>query len=470
LPQPSSSSPSQFQETESGYHYLRIDSSSDLSQIQRANPTRYPFVLESPSQGRNGRFDILFGFPSKRLELTASGELFLNEKEYSKHFFDLFRENYAAQHIVNSGLDGAELPFTGGWFIYLAYEMVKEIELTLADLPVDQSLPLAVAVRIPVGIIVDHDNNRTTIVGDPGANAEQLDQCLRDIGQSAQPDDEKPGKSGHVIEEEPAKYLESVARIKHYIGEGDIFQANLSRLWHASSEDNIDATKLYRNLKSSNPAPFSGLAHIAPQTAIISSSPERLVSVRDGIVSTRPIAGTYPRSNNTREDRVLSQALLAHPKEKAEHIMLIDLERNDLGRLCKPGSVKVDELMALETYTHVHHLVSEVTGHVRADIDPVDVIKAVFPGGTITGCPKVRCMEIIRELENTPRGAYTGSMGYINRDGSLDLNILIRTLVSHGKEITLRAGAGIVADSDPERELAETRAKAEGMLRALEVH
>jgi anthranilate synthase component 1 len=186
-------------------------------------------------------------------------------------------------------------------------------------------------------------------------------------------------------------------------------------------------------------------------------------------VHTRPIAGTYPRSPDADQDRALSQDLLRHPKERAEHVMLIDLERNDLGRVCRTGSVQVSEFMTLESYRHVHHIVSEVSGELRDGITPAQVIRAVFPGGTITGCPKVRCMQIIAELEQAPRTAYTGSMGYINRDGSLDLNILIRTIVRNGTGISLRAGAGIVADSIPERELAETRAKARGLLAALGV-
>jgi anthranilate synthase component 1 len=203
------------------------------------------------------------------------------------------------------------------------------------------------------------------------------------------------------------------------------------------------------------------------ERAVISSSPERLVEVRGRRVSTRPIAGTYPRSLDPEQDQALSQDLLRHPKERAEHVMLIDLERNDLGRVCRTGSVQVKEFMTLESYRHVHHIVSEVSGELRENISPAQVIRAVFPGGTITGCPKVRCMQIIAELEQAPRLAYTGSMGYINRDGSLEMNILIRTIVQQGREISLRAGAGIVADSIPERELAETRAKAKGLLAAL---
>ena len=199
----------------------------------------------------------------------------------------------------------------------------------------------------------------------------------------------------------------------------------------------------------------------------MSSSPERLVEIRNGIVSTRPIAGTRPRSDDRGLDDSLSAELFAHPKERAEHVMLIDLERNDLGRICVPGSVEVNEMMVLESYAHVHHIVSNVRGQLREDITPGDTIRAVFPGGTITGCPKVRCMQIIHELEHGPRGAYTGSFGYLNRDGSLDLNILIRTMVMQGNSVSLCAGSGIVADSEPQAELAETRAKAKGMIRAL---
>ncbi|HWS03812.1 MAG TPA: chorismate-binding protein, partial [Gammaproteobacteria bacterium] len=221
------------------------------------------------------------------------------------------------------------------------------------------------------------------------------------------------------------------------------------------------------------PGPFNGLA-TWPGHAIISSSPERLVRVRGTHIDTRPIAGTRPRGLGAVDDAAMSRELMAHPKERAEHIMLIDLERNDLGRVCVPGTVRVDELMVLESYAHVHHIVSNVRGELRAGITPGAVIRALFPGGTITGCPKVRCMEIIAELEGAGaegrgRGAYTGAIGYLNRDGDMDLNILIRTLEQHGERVELRAGAGIVADSDPERELAETRAKARGLLLALGV-
>jgi anthranilate synthase component 1 len=244
---------------------------------------------------------------------------------------------------------------------------------------------------------------------------------------------------------------------------------NLSRRWQGEVEAPVSADGLYEQLCRHNPAPFAGLA-VFDEGAIISSSPERLVKIRDGWMETRPIAGTRPRTGDETQDASLQAELLMHPKERAEHIMLIDLERNDLGRVCEPGTVSVDELMVLERYAHVQHIVSNVRGRIRDGVTPGEAIRAVFPGGTITGCPKVRCMEIIAELEGVGRGAYTGSMGYINRDGSLDLNILIRTMVLHKHTISLRAGAGIVADSIPEKELDETRAKAKGMLLALMKH
>jgi len=203
---------------------------------------------------------------------------------------------------------------------------------------------------------------------------------------------------------------------------------------------------------------------------MISSSPERLVQIEGRRIQTRPIAGTRPRGLNEKHDRDLSAELIGNIKERAEHIMLIDMERNDLGRVCKPGTVEVDELMVVESYAHVHHIVSNVCGELKPDASPVDAIRAVFPGGTITGCPKVRCMEIIAELEKEGRGYYTGSMGYLGRDGNMDLNILIRTMLVQGEHFSFRTGAGIVADSVAEDEVTETRDKARGMLLAVGQH
>ena len=255
-------------------------------------------------------------------------------------------------------------------------------------------------------------------------------------------------------------------RALEYIAAGDIYQANLSRGWRAQLRPNVTPVDLYRRLRQTNPGPFSAIVQF-PELSVISSSPERLASVKDRIINTRPIAGTRPRGKDEPSDRDLARELFSHPKERAEHIMLLDLERNDLGRVCEAGTVEVDELMTIESYAHVHHIVSNVRGRLRPEITPGQTLAAVFPGGTITGCPKVRCMEIIAELEGVPRGAYTGSLGYLNRDGSMDFNILIRTLEVHDRTVSLRAGAGIVADSIALRELDESRAKARGVLNAL---
>lgn len=260
------------------------------------------------------------------------------------------------------------------------------------------------------------------------------------------------------------EFLQGVARIQEYIRAGDVYQVNLSRRW--SSTFSGDGAELYARLLEDNPAPFSA-RFCLPGLEIISSSPERLFELQGRRIRTQPIAGTRPRGWDEGTDTQLRDELIAHPKERAEHIMLVDLERNDLGRICKAGSIKVPRLMAVEPYKTVQHIVSDVEGELRASTTLSDIIEAVFPGGTITGCPKLRCMEILKELEPHKRGAYTGSLGYCFDDGRADFNILIRSLQKKSSTLRLDAGAGIVASSEPQAELAETRAKASGVIRAL---
>jgi len=259
-----------------------------------------------------------------------------------------------------------------------------------------------------------------------------------------------------------AEYEEVVRRTREYVFAGDIFQANLSQRLDLCYT--LPSLRLYDTLRTVNPSPFAGYLHFG-DFELISSSPERLVSLdAGGWAETRPIAGTRPRGSLTPED--LTEDLNLDPKDRAEHIMLVDLERNDLGRVCEYGSVRVSELMVNEHYSHVVHIVSNVRGHLHPSRDAVDLIRAMFPGGTITGCPKVRCMEIIDELETVRRGPYTGSFGWVAAR-RLDLNIIIRTLVRKGDRLFLQAGGGIVADSVPVREYRETLHKAAGMLRAV---
>jgi anthranilate synthase component 1 len=430
----------------------------DLADLHALDPARYPHLLESVAHDTpQARYDILFAFPGETLDTHAGQKAFLTA------FDAAWREHSVGRAVREQGMP----PFTGGWFVYLSYELGAEIEPALGEPRCDPVFPVARATRFPAAILRDHRARTTLLVCEADRQQALLPLLRADIGRvRTRPG--KPFRVQSVQEDVPDAFLTGIGRVLEYIRAGDVFQVNLSREWRARLAAPAAAVDLYRRLRRCNPAPFAALMTLSDGRAVISSSPERLAQVRDGVIRTRPIAGTHPRSDDASQDRRLAQALLAHPKERAEHVMLIDLERNDLGRVCRTGTVHVPEFMALESYRHVHHIVSEVSGVLRADVTPAQVIRAVFPGGTITGCPKVRCMQIIRELEHTPRGAYTGSLGYINHDGSMELNILIRTLVQDGAEIHLRAGAGIVADSVPERELNETRAKAKGLLTALD--
>ena len=262
-----------------------------------------------------------------------------------------------------------------------------------------------------------------------------------------------------------AEFEAMVAQALEHIRAGEIFQANIAQRFTAPWPHG-SALPLYEALRRINPSPFACFLSTEELT-VVSGSPERLVRVQDGRIDTRPIAGTRPRGATPAEDAVNSLDLLLSEKERAEHLMLVDLARSDLGRVCRVGSVAVNELMALEAYSHVMHIVSEICGVLRRGVDAVEVIRAVFPGGTITGCPKVRCMQLLRELEPVPRGLYTGSLGYLGFDGTLDLNIAIRTLVLQGGQLSYHVGAGIVADSQPEREYQETLAKAGALIDAL---
>ena len=437
-----------------------------LRKLNQAHPARYPFLLQSTARaGVLGRYDILFAFPTDSLSLQGTTGLSGHSADGHRGFLEALDAWWSDERVRQTE---DSLPFHGGWFLYLGYELAAEVEPNL-DLTDDPLLPTAFAVRCPAAIIYDHDSQTSSLVAeDEGLLAQaqlSVNTDLLAVNNFCAELAELAMTKIAVAEDEPSLYTDAVMAAKEHIEAGDVYQANLSRQWTVTVTDTVTSESVYASLCDANPAPFAGIARWQ-DTAIISSSPERLLSVRDGIASTRPIAGTRPRGASEVADDNLSNELIAHPKERAEHVMLIDLERNDLGRVCEAGTVEVDEMMILESYAHVHHIVSNVRGKLRQDVSPGQAIAAVFPGGTITGCPKVRCMEIIDELEHAPRGAYTGSFGYLNRDGSMDLNILIRTMVKRGGEITFRAGAGIVADSEPEAELEEARAKAEGMLRA----
>ena len=417
----------------------------DLASFCYLDNSRYPFLLESVNHNDNNRYSILFAFPGENIVLNNTSDFdFLNKLE--------------SKYKLNN--TNSDLPFCGGWFVYLSYELIGQIENTLsADLH-NSDLPIAYAVKIPTAIIIDHQLDKTYIV-DESDDDSRINLILDDI-KLINPIPLNP-LEGSLSEENQEKFISGVQSSLKYIIAGDVFQVNLSREWQYKLNNHEDSAAIYKSLKKANPAPFSALIHYQ-DFSIISSSPERLFSVNNDVLQTRPIAGTHPRGKGS-DDETLKDNLISNPKEIAEHVMLLDLERNDMGRVCEYGSVFVNEVMTLETYPYVHHIVSNIKGKLKKQAGIKDIIKALFPGGTITGCPKVRCMQIISELEQMPREAYTGSVGYLSQNGRMDFNILIRSFIHKDNKLSFRAGAGIVYDSIPERELAETRHKAEGLIK-----
>jgi len=441
----------------------------DLLEMHERHPDRYPYLLESVAPGADGRgpveaFDILFAFPGQTLSLDEHFRLHGTHVKEAGGFLAALDAWWRSNRVAAD--PDLTLPFHGGWFIYLGYELVQQIEPTILVIAPPAG-PIAFATRIPVALVRHRRTGLAWIVAEPTHS-----QAMHEIRQDLASCRATPSAGTvrplvtSISEPQPAAFLAAVAEVRKLIARGDVYQVNLARRWLATVGDQVRPAEIYRRLRLTNPAPYAGIAAFGDWT-LISSSPERLVRCRGGVVETRPIAGTRPTADDPSQEDARRNELLANPKERAEHIMLIDLERNDLGRISAPGSVEVDEFMAVESYAHVHHIVSNVRGRLRPDVSPGEVIRAMFPGGTITGCPKVRCIEIIADLEEQSRGAYTGSMGYLNRDGSCDLNILIRTFVMQGRTLSFAAGSGIVADSDPVRELDETRAKAKGLLLAL---
>jgi len=423
----------------------------DLVRLQASDPQRYPGLFLS--SGDSG-WDVLFAFPQDATHITVADGL-----------RGLQAHPAMQLHLLQSAQSDHGLPFTGGWLCAFAYELSGLFEPSVG-LAEDADFPLAWLTRIPAAILFDRHNGRCVLVAESGQHA-LIDTMARDLAQALPPLPVLPDIVT-LHEDDPAAFLTGVTRIQDYIRAGDVFQVNLSRGWQAEFATPVPAAALFARLMQKNPAPFSALLQM-DEWAIVSSSPERLAHLgRDGRLATRPIAGTHPRSEDAAEDAALRARLQAHPKERAEHVMLVDLERNDLGRVCEPGSVNVVALMEITSYRHVHHIESTICGKLREGVSVFDALRAVFPGGTITGCPKVRTMQIIHELEKTPRRSYTGSVGYINHDGSFDFNILIRSFLLRGRELSFRAGAGIVTDSIAQRELDETRAKARGLLRALD--
>ncbi|AMA08842.1 anthranilate synthase component I [Picosynechococcus sp. PCC 73109] len=365
----------------------------------------------------------------------------------------------------------AHLPFTGGYLGWLGYDFAWEIE----TLPYENSDPLPFPVAYwyqPDSFaVLDHHQQVLWLAAATVADLDRLTTQLSQPCASSDLDQSQVSSEAPSLEflSDRQAYTDAVRQAKQYIQAGDIFQTNLSLRFRTQTSHSSWA--IYQHLQQINPSPFASYWR-SPWGEMISCSPERLIQKQGRFAQTRPIGGTRPRGQTPSEDQALGEELLRNTKERAEHTMLVDLERNDLGRACTWGSVAVDEQFVLERYSHVIHLVSNVVGELAADKDAVDLIRGMFPGGTITGCPKVRCMEIIEALEPVRRSLFYGSCGYLDQRGNLDLNILIRTLLyvpnAQGPATVYgQVGAGIVADSDPEQEWAESLQKAKAQRQAL---
>lgn len=378
-------------------------------------------------------------------------------------------------------------PFFGGAVGYLSYDLARQFERLPSLAFDDLAGPDLEFALFDLVAAIDHERNRLVLMFCPplerflGEPREKLfregkDRLAEFEARLTRHDKmdtywNNLGCLTFTPEQDRAIYSQNVRRCQEYIAAGDIYQANLSHRFHVTCEtfsslgDLQTDLSTYRRLRALNPSPFSGVLRF-DAIRLISSSPERLVRLEGRRADTRPIAGTRPRGRNVFDDQRLIEELRTNEKERAEHVMLVDLERNDLGRVCRFGSVHVDELMTVEQYSHVNHLVSHVVGTLKDHATGFDLLKAMFPGGTVTGVPKIRCMEIIEELEPVRRGPYTGSMGYLSWSGDLDFNILIRTLVMRNTVGYLQVGAGIVADSDPTSEYEETIHKAQAFFSA----
>ncbi|HEX9904010.1 MAG TPA: anthranilate synthase component I [Propylenella sp.] len=450
--------------------------------LKIAGSRRNSFLLESVEGGAvRGRYsmlgfdpDLIFRAEGARAEMARLPDLSRFEPCRGDALFALRTLIADSRIAVPENLP----PMAAGVFGYLAYDMVRLMEALPAPNPEAVRVPDAIFIRPLVVAIFDAVKDELTVVSpvrpEPGIEAraaydravnrllDVIDALDRPVDHASAPAD--MALNGEVVSNTTAaEFKAMVARAKEYIAAGDIFQVVLSQRFEAPFP--LPAFALYRALRRVNPSPFLYFLDF-DDFSIVGSSPEILVRVREGEVTIRPIAGTRPRGTTPEEDRRLGEELLADPKERAEHLMLLDLGRNDAGRVSKLGSVRVTDQFFLEHYSHVMHIVSNVVGKLRADCDPLDALAAGFPAGTVSGAPKVRAMEIIDELEKEKRGTYAGCVGYFSADGAMDTCIVLRTAMVKDGKVYVQAGAGIVADSDPDSEQQECINKAAAIFRA----
>ncbi|MDK1029120.1 MAG: anthranilate synthase component I [Anaerolineae bacterium] len=429
---------------------------------------RYSFIGVAPKSVyilRDGSVDVVESGVSRTVKIDPGSDPFhFLQSEIEKYHFEIE--------------DQKDLPrFIGGLVGYLSYESVRFFEPTLTPQMPKSNTPDGIYLMNDTIVAFDHVRRNLILIanvldGDLKAGNKSLDDIEARILQpltDSEKSKAKPGKTSSNISK--PKFEEIVQTAKDYIAAGDIFQVVLSQRF--SRKTDADSFDVYRAVRRINPSPYMFYFDFGNVDGkpfyMVGASPEMFVRLEKGRASLRPIAGTRPRGPNSNSDDKLADELLNDPKERAEHIMLVDLGRNDLGRVCEYGTVNVSEFFEVERYSHVMHIVSNVEGKLRSDLTAFDLVRAAFPAGTVSGAPKVRAMEIIAELEAEPRGPYAGMVGYFGFDGAMDSCLAIRTMVGHGKSVSVQAGAGIVADSEPANEYQETVNKASAMLKAIEI-
>ena len=462
---------------------LLADQETPVSAYERLRrPGTHTFLLESVEGGEHiARFSFLGIAPRAVFRSTGRAAEIETADGRKEVFRDVEPLGVLKQHMARfKAVPDPALPrFFGGAVGYLGYDAVSQFEPRVPQ-PAGPGLgwPDMVFDVTDTILIFDRLNHSVRIVsnahieGDPGRAYDdavtRIDalcaQLTRPVPRYVIDLHERPAAVGSRSNMQRAEFLGAVERAKEYIRAGDIIQVVLSQRFEVESPG--DALDVYRAIRHVNPSPYMFCIEQG-ERSLVGSSPEIHVRCEDGVAEVRPIAGTRPRSEDPAEDDRLAAELLADPKERAEHVMLVDLARNDLGRVCTYGSVRVPELMVIERYSHVMHIVSDVNGRLDPAHDAYDVLRATFPAGTVSGAPKIRAMEIIAELEPARRGPYAGAVGYVSYTGNLDSCITIRTVAMEGGRGYVQAGAGIVADSDPAREFDETQNKARGMLTAI---
>jgi anthranilate synthase component I len=465
---------------------ILADMDTPLSLFRRLDDGCTSFLFESVEGGEKwGRYSFMgtgaravFRARGRDVEWSEGGRTQRLSVEGDP--LEVLRERLAALRPVTP--EGVELPrFLGGAVGMVSYDWVRFIERIPDENPDECGMPDLWFALPETVVVYDNTRKHATLVRhvyiEPGADpdalyrsaAASLEETVRQLRAPLAPDDPRtPVRAPMELERSTTQqaFHEIVKRAKEYIEAGDIFQVVLSQQFRMPLQ--VDPFSIYRHLRVINPSPYLFFLR-CEGPVLIGSSPEILVRLEDGRIDVRPIAGTRRRGRSPEEDRALERELLADPKERAEHLMLVDLGRNDVGRVAEVGTVRVSEFGVIERYSHVMHIVSNVQARLRPGLDWLDLLRAVFPAGTLSGAPKVRAMEIIDELENVRRGPYGGCVGYVDYSGNMDTAIAIRTLLVKDGEIFLRSGAGIVVDSDPEAEYQETVNKARALIEAIDM-